>query len=281
MRQIAISLGIGGRRRGGGPEAAIRAMFAGGVPGDAWIPTREWCYTRSSGGVYEKVTTSGDLVARHIGMANGIYAEQTTDSFKPKYMEGGGLTWLSHDGLDDYLVTPAIGLTTTDKVGVFAGVRKLSDAATGVVVEVGNNKAGGCYIYTRGDFPAGARTLGYGLKQTLTLERWGSEYGAAPLSLVSTTLFDFAMEASLDEVKFRKNGVVDPGTVNPSAPGPAGAGNFGNYPLYIGRRGGTTLPFNGRIYGLIALGKLPSASEITSTEAYLNQLTAAYRKGKK
>lgn len=37
---------------------------------------------------------------------------------------------------------------------------------------------------------------------------------------------------------------------------PVNLGMLGNYPLYIGRRAGTSLPFNGQIYALLVIGKL-------------------------
>jgi len=47
-------------------------------------------------------------------------------------------------------------------------------------------------------------------------------------------------------------------------------GNFGNYPLYIGSRGGSALRFNGRIYSLIVRGKLPDTDEQRDqTETYV------------
>jgi hypothetical protein len=58
--------------------------------------------------------------------------------------------------------------------------------------------------------------------------------------------------------------------------GDLGTGNFGNYPLYIGRRSGSANPFNGRIYQLIVCGKTLSASELASTEAFVNARTGAY-----
>jgi hypothetical protein len=54
-----------------------------------------------------------------------------------------------------------------------------------------------------------------------------------------------------------------------SSDGPQGEGKYGNYPLYIGRRAGTSLPFNGHIYGLIGVGKLVSDSETLAIEKEL------------
>jgi len=59
--------------------------------------------------------------------------------------------------------------------------------------------------------------------------------------------------------------------------GNQGTGNFLAYPLYIGRRGGTTLPFNGQIYNMIVrFGANLDAGTITSTETFVNEKTGAY-----
>lgn len=53
-----------------------------------------------------------------------------------------------------------------------------------------------------------------------------------------------------------------------------GTGNFNAYPMYIGRRGGTSLPFNGRIYGLIVrFGTNLNESQIKQVESLLAQKT--------
>ena len=46
-------------------------------------------------------------------------------------------------------------------------------------------------------------------------------------------------------------------------------GSFGNFPLYIGRRGGTSLSFNGNLYGLLIRGSLTSEVGTISTERFM------------
>jgi hypothetical protein len=58
--------------------------------------------------------------------------------------------------------------------------------------------------------------------------------------------------------------------------GDQGAGNFGNYPLFVGRRGGTSLPFNGHLYSLIIRGAQSTDAQIVSAETYVNSKTGAY-----
>ena len=55
-----------------------------------------------------------------------------------------------------------------------------------------------------------------------------------------------------------------------------GGGNFGNYPLYIGRRNGTSFPFNGRLYSLIIRGTATPDTTIAQVERYLNQKARIY-----
>jgi len=56
-----------------------------------------------------------------------------------------------------------------------------------------------------------------------------------------------------------------------------GTGNFLAYPIYIGRRGGTALPFNGRVYGMIVrFGANLTTDQITQTETWINGKTGAY-----
>jgi hypothetical protein len=52
-----------------------------------------------------------------------------------------------------------------------------------------------------------------------------------------------------------------------------GTGNYGNYPLYLFRRGGTTLPFNGNLYALIVAGGSYPLSTIQRVERLLSRIT--------
>jgi hypothetical protein len=47
-------------------------------------------------------------------------------------------------------------------------------------------------------------------------------------------------------------------------------------PIYLFRRGGTTLPFNGIFTGLIARGAQSSAAQLADGNAYINSMLGAY-----
>jgi hypothetical protein len=71
--------------------------------------------------------------------------------------------------------------------------------------------------------------------------------------------------------RFARNNIY-----SPDATGNKGTGNFGNYRLFLFRRGGTTLSFNGRMYGLVIVGKLLTATDLTNLENFINDKTKAY-----
>ena len=55
-----------------------------------------------------------------------------------------------------------------------------------------------------------------------------------------------------------------------------GAGGFGAHAMYLGRRGGTSLPFKGRLYGLVIRGAATPDPTISRVERYLNAKSRAY-----
>jgi hypothetical protein len=168
---------------------------------------------------------------------------------------------------DDSFATNSIDFTATDKMSVCAGVTKLSDAASAMLVELSANA-----VLNAGSFNIQAPVTGgnaeyrYGGGGTIFRSILTSGY-AAPITNVLAATQDIVGDA----MNLRVNGV----SVGTSALD-QGTGNFGNYPLYIGRRNNASLPFEGRIYGLIVCGKMLSASELSSTESWMNSRTGAY-----
>jgi hypothetical protein len=177
-------------------------------------------------------------------------------------------SYLSFDGTDDGMLTGNI-VPGTDKAQVFAGLRKLSDAASGVVVETSadafaNNGAAGLLAPSS----TGANSYRFSSRGTAVANAGTGVFAAAPDTAVLTGTSDIAAP----NIVLRRNGAqVEAST------GTQGAGNYLTYPLYIGRRGGISIPFNGQIYGLIVRfgANLPAAT-ITQTETWLNQRTGAF-----
>jgi hypothetical protein len=183
------------------------------------------------------------------------------------YDTAGFLPYLAFDGTDDAMSTSAIDFSGTDKMTVFAGVRKLSDANRGMVVELSDNANNSFQINapsavapldnfafaSRGSvFPGFAQASGY----------------AAPISGVLTGIGEISTDTNI----LRVNGAqVATNTTD------QGTGNYGStYPLFIGSRNNASLWFNGRLTSLIVRGAASSASEIAATESWVNGKTGAY-----
>jgi hypothetical protein len=171
--------------------------------------------------------------------------------------------YVQYDGTDDSFSTSSIDFSATDKMSVFAGVRKLGN---GMIAEfsASADANNGSFYYNAGEVSAG--DLSAALRGSALTKLVGSA-ATLPVTRVESVAFDIAGTSRATEIFPRINGA----SVSLSGFGAAdaGTGNFGNYPLYIGRRNNATFPFNGRDYGIIVVGKTASATEITATESYL------------
>jgi len=179
--------------------------------------------------------------------------------------------YLQFDGVDDWLVTPTVNFTATDKVTAFAGVRKFSDAAAGSIVELSATPTAADTTARFFVSASSANVASYGLGMTSNSGASGTYQiraltYTAPITNVVSALFDSSFFSGPNRVIPR---------VNASAPGSIQVGfeqtgavptKFGSFPMFIGRRGGTTLPFNGRIYGLIVCGAQTDSQHLTNVE---------------
>ena len=213
--------------------------------------------------------TSGILIwgaQLELGSTATAY-QRVTDQWNVTQAGVPSVSYLAFDGTDDFLLTGTI-TPGIDKAQVFAGVRKLSDAAVGVVVESSVD-----YFTNNGTLIVGAPSANaspsysWNVRGTLATNIVSTGY-PAPITNVMTGLADI----SGDTQTLRLNGAV--AGINTAD---KGSGNFLAYPLYIGRRGGTTLPFNGRLYGLaVRFGANLSAAQIAQMEAWMAGKTGIY-----
>lgn len=224
--------------------------------------TLRW-YIRSSGDLVTGEYV--ELASLEISEVPSIAAYQTTSGARPLWQaDANGFPGLQFDGVDDFLVTQSIDFSASDKVMVAAGVRKLSDAATGCLLELSSsvNTNNGAFNILNGSGTGGENRFSFTSRGTANafVGTVDSNFNA-PFSAVVTGLGDIGG----DLARLRVNGqqaaenTADQGT-----------GNYGNYPLYIGRRAGSTLPYNGFIHQLVVRGgALPDAAELAKLEAYI------------
>jgi len=170
------------------------------------------------------------------------------------------LHYLHYNGVSSFMVSPTI-TPNIDKAQVFIGVRKLSDAATGMIVESSTTaSAGGVSLYVPSSLG------GYQFISTGSVGVSPSASGyPAPIINVVSALGDI----SGDNATLRING-----TQVAQSTADQGTGNYLAYPLYTGRRGGTSLPFNGLVYcKIVRFGANLTADQIAATERWTAQRT--------
>lgn len=198
----------------------------------------------------------------------GNHASQPTATSRPLLQQDAtGKYYLSFDGVDDFLATQSVDFTSTDKVTVFAGLRKLSDITTGGFIELGTDIASysGAFALFAPSTSGSYRFISRGTS-VVRLAGTGT-YAPSPDTSVITGIGDI----SGDITSIRRNGsIVEVSTLD------QGTGNYGNYPLFIGRRAGTSSPFNGNLYSLIIRGAQSTDAQITQTETWVNSKTGAY-----
>ena len=249
----------------------IKSLFSNNEQGFAYDPNDLSTLYQDAAGTIP-VTAAGQpvgLMKDKSGRNNHAY--QTVSASRPILQRNAttGAYYLAFDGADDFLQTNNIDFTATDKVSLFVGVQVAADVVA-MLLEFSSN----VNAYNRSFYltaPEFNKTFGRGY--------YSVSYGDANLNLLQTTYSlqgtypDNAVLAVAHDISgslstIRRNGVAG---VNGTAS--KGLGNFGNYPLYIGRRGGTSFSFNGHLYSLIGIGRLTTASEMSSIEKELAKRT--------
>lgn len=255
---------------GGGAFSPNAGFFAGAQGFSYDLSDASKLYTDA--GRTTLVTTAGDLIGSVTDLSgNNNHASQATTASKPAWQT----TFAALDGFDDFWSTASINFTATNEVTVVAGVRRLSDAAVGFLMELStdsNTNNGAFHVRA----PDTAATYAMAHRGTVAPELYRSAASyAAPRTDVISSRFDMSGAGVADRMKFRVNGADVPLPTAVLA-GPTTPSNYGTYAAYIGRRGGTTLPFNGRIYRMIVIGRLLNATELAAAERWCNTTTGAY-----
>jgi len=164
--------------------------------------------------------------------------------------------YLSFDGVDDALATPSIDFTATDEMTVFAGVRKLSDAAVANLVELGRNEANTFLI--NAPLSTGAKDYGALSRGSLVSS---AESGAFPAP--ASNVVSLLAKIGSDEITLRIDGVGF------SSAGDQGDGNYSNRPIHIGAQQGSARFLHGHLYGLTVRGALTDDAVVQAVEAVM------------
>lgn len=283
----SISLPRLGAGRGKFDDLArvIATLFSNDEPGFLFLASPETCFTDTAG---TTPATVGDPVALWLDQSgNGNHATQPTSANRPILgrKPKGGVTansigsgfditepgkpdvyYLFFGGASDrrWMQTPVI-TPGVDKVQVFAGVRKLSDAARAVVVELPDNGFNAAVIEAPG--AAGVSATGYIFTHAGDSALSGLSTSApAP----DTSVLSLISDLGAPELVGRRNG--NQFGVQTSATG-GGDYKAGNY--RIGTRGGTDRFLNGEISALTTrFGPNLDADQIELVEKFTSTKVA-------
>lgn len=258
---LGVGLGVGIRQYGSGFRPAN--LFRRSEQGAWYDPSDLSTLFQDSAGT-TPVTAAGQPVGLMLDKSGrGNHATQATAAARPTYQTSGGLHWLAFDGVDDFMATPTIDFTATNKLSAFVAVEMVSSAAIGAVLQSGGASAAAKRFALFAPRTAGA-SGDYGIRV------FDAAAGAidvatsafpVPDKAVLSGKWDNAAAAGL-QISLRRN------AVDLAQAGSTMTGNFISEPVYIGNRG-IDLPFNGKIYGLVLRGAATSAGEITQAEKYM------------
>ena len=176
------------------------------------------------------------------------------------------------DWIDDFLITNSIDFSGTDKMTVFAGARLLSSTGLQILLETSTSYAANNWAFelSLNEVYAGAYALAY--KSPWTTQYMIPLSATIPRSSVFSGQMDGTIHPNVGGIKMRENGAV----ITWATSSVHTATTFGDYPLYIGRRGGASAPFSGIIYQMIIRWSISTDKQITETEKIINSKTKAY-----
>jgi hypothetical protein len=227
-------------------------------------------------GTYSVTTTAGTLTATVLGTVTqadlretnvgvGLPAYQAVVT-STNYDSVGFPTYIKPNGSNQFMVTNSINFSATDKMTLWQGVRKLSDASQRVVAELSASIAAnnGTFLLTAPN--SAAANYNFASKGTTQVDNIVTTY-TSPITNVLVAAGDIS--GPVNSVKVNGGAAT---TVTSSQ----GTGNYGTYPAYFYARAGTSLHFSGHDYGSIARGAASTAAQITDGETYINSKTKAY-----
>lgn len=191
---------------------------------------------------------------------NSKHATQATAGSRPLW--NGYATFTNH-----FLTVASMDFSSTNKVTLILGMYVASDALQGIVVEHSATVAGNNGTFALAVPQTNATADARWNSKGTTLVQPTPTRTAAPSFLVATCVGNIG--GPLASISINRAVATTVATTQ-------GTGNFGNFTTYIGKRAGTSLPINGRIYRVVAIGRLLTATETAAVEAWCNSPIGAF-----
>ena len=240
-----------------GMSQVIKSLFANNEQGFAFdFNDLSTMYQDSAGTI--PVTGVGQPVGKVLDKSGrGNHATQSTSAKRPILQKNAttGAYYLAFDGVDDFLATDNVDFSSSDKVSLFVGLRKIGTNLYSKVCNFGfdiQNNVGAFEIQAPSNdsrnyaFAVNANT-------SLIVTRSTMNY-PSPHSAIFTAVTQIGVGTTL---RVNNNAFIN-NTV--------GTGKFGVYQLGVGGRPSAVQCFNGELYSLISIARLTTTTETTNTE---------------
>lgn len=240
------------------------SLFAASEQGAWYDPSDLSTLFQDSAGTIP-VTADGQPVGKILDKSGrGNHASQATAASRPLYKTDGTYHWLQFDGVDDSLATVSFDLSLSTTASLFCGFDKTVDTNPGWMFENTTGNAAGISVAQRGT------GIEIGFKTSTETNETVSPYPAQQKIVVSA-LLDPSNPVYQEKIGIRVNETPVEGSVWNTASG----GNFGDFPLNIGKRSdGYYLAFH--LNSLILRGALSTTQEITETETWVAAKTGVF-----
>jgi hypothetical protein len=280
FNNVAVWVDVQNRVLGGSQETGTATLVSSSIElqADGWVKLIASVNLAAGTNYFQLNTATGDLSnTRSVGSFSFVKSQVNTGTVAAAYQrvttafdvtEQGqrDCYGVRLDGTDDWYQR-TIDLSGTDKVIAFAAVRRLATTGVDIIAEFSASLAannGSFNIISGVDGPVnGFRTGSRGTAAAAADQFAGFNQGWPNTSII-TTEHDIAN----DLTRIYQNGVL-----RATATGDKGAGNFGNYPLFLFARNGSSLFFNGNLYALIIAGGSYPLSTIQRVERILSRIT--------
>ena len=223
------------------------------------------------------ITSSAGGMESYLGNGSGVYiwgADLRVSDFTkdlPAYQRvntstdydtNGFPLYLAANGSSTAMQTNSIVFSSTDKMTVVAGVRKLIDSSDQVLYEFSATTASNTGTFSAR--PSYDGNVGTGAYWTMISKGSSASTSTTAASYISpiSEVLSSQTSISTDQNTLRLNSLQ---LVSPSTD--QGTGNYGNYPLYLfARNNGASNWFNGHFYGLVIRGAQTSDVQLARLE---------------
>lgn len=229
-------------------------LFSSGEQGAWYDPSDISTLFQDAAGA-TPVTADGDPVG-YMGdkSGNGNHMTQSISASRPIYKTDGTLHWLYFDGVDDYMDSDLIDLSTGTSALMVQARQLISANASS---NISHGGGGGIQEYQRGN---GAPT---GLLNTGSISVVQADDARVPIlgKYIVNIQFDSSKVGRLLEIDMQINGFYP--SVDEGGAGDSGSGNLGNYPLSLGQTA------NMISFGAILRGGVTSVGDREEVNEYL------------